>query len=357
MKIANILLEFDNENNQEYIEKSFINYALYLTIRNCSVLSIYKKNIVKSYQNINISNKFLKSLFIKFLELFSLISSWINLIKFEADIAICYSSKSIFFIKSACFFSAKKFPIILICDTLPNKKIEIDYVITHYSNFVKDLVSFGINRDRIFVISHVIDFDRNFIPPVKKNFKKPLKIGSIGKIEAGLNFDKVLKAIKILQSKNIDCEYIIAGFGDDEDRLNLLAIEMHIDNKFKIIPHPENKLDFYNEIDICVMPLSKYNYSEILLEPMLFNTPIIASKTYYCDEVIEDNLHGIKVAIEYDKDIAQLIAENIENMLTHESEAVQMAKRAYYKILDKHSVELISNKIYNICKDIQSKNL
>ena len=116
MKIANILIDSkkkSNENKPINIERSFIDYALYLTKRGAEVLSVFKADEFFREASIEGSSQVLELSSKKFAKIYFIIQLWLKFLDFLPDIVICHSYKSFFFVKFARFFSAKKFPIIL----------------------------------------------------------------------------------------------------------------------------------------------------------------------------------------------------------------------------------------------------
>lgn len=102
------------------------------------------------------------------------------------------------------------------------------------------------------------------------------------------------------------------------------------------------------------MPIESSACDDYILDPMLYSTPIIASYSNHYDELIENNINGIKIKLNPANEIPNLIANSIEIYINDEIDAKQMAKRAYEKIIDHHSSEIIANKIHYIC--VNSKN-
>ena len=356
MKIANILIDskkkFD-ENKTTNIERSFIDYALYLTKRGAEVLSVFKADEFYREASIEGSSQVLELSEKKFSKIYLIVQLWLKFLDFLPDVAICHSYKSFVFVRLARFFSGKKFPIISICSgENPTKFLKSDYIITQNSHLLKELINLGKKRENILIINNSINIENDFKILEKKPFDKPIKIGSIGIISLGKNFDKVLRAMIVLHSRGIECEYSIAGSGDYEDELNLLATELRLEKNLKILGFTNDKKSFFENIDICVMPIGKGFSGESILDAMLYSTPLISSNSYNCDEIIDHDLNGLKINIDDEKLIPTLIADAIEKLIKDENEARQMAKRACEKVFDHYSSEVVANRIFQICNKV-----
>ncbi len=359
MKIANILIDSKKKsegNRVLIIQRSFIDYALYLTKRGAEVLSVFQADEPYREASIEGSSQVLELSSKKFAKIYFIIQLWIKFLDFLPEIAICHSYKSFLIIRLVRFFSAKTFPIISICNNEnPIKFLKSDYIIIHNSYYIKDLIEAGKNRENIFVINNSINIEKDFKIIEKKAFGKPIKIGSLGIISLGKNFDKVLRAMLLLRSRGIECEYSIAGSGDYEDELNLLSTELRLEKNFKILGFVNDKKSFFENIDICLMPVGNGFSSDSLLDAMLHSTPLISSNSYDCDEIIDHGLNGLKINISDEKLIPTLIADAIEKLINNEVEAKQMAKRANEKIFDHYSSEVVANRIFQLCQNAKEK--
>ena len=359
MKIANILIDSkkkSNENRGINIERSFIDYALYLTKRGAEVLSVFKADEFFREASIEGSSQVLELSSKKFAKIYFTIQLWLKFLDFLPEVVICHSYKSFLFVRLARFFCAKTFPIISICNNEnPIKFLKSDYIIINTSYDIKDLIEAGKSRENIFVVNNSINIEKDFKIIEKKGFGKPIKIGSMGIISLGNNFDKVLRAMVVLRSRGIDCEYLIAGSGDYEDDLNLLSTELRLEKNFKILGYINDKKNFFENIDICVMPIVKGLPNDSILDAMLYSTPIISSNSHNCDETIDHGLNGLKINISDEKLIPTLIADSIEKLINDEVGTKQMAKRGCEKIFDHYASEVVANRIFQICQTAKDK--
>jgi len=353
MRIANILINPEKSfDNDMIVERSFVDYALYLTKRDAQVLSIFECDENYREATIEASSKVLEISSNNFFKFINFFKTWIKFIEFNPQIALCHSVKSLRFAKFGRLFAKKSFAIIAIANHDPMKFLSADYIIVRNSLYVHDLIEKGIKRENIFVINNSIEIEKDFKTLKKTPFQKPLRIGSIGFINPNKNFDKVLRSLVVLRSRGFDCSYKIMGSGNFEDNLNMLAIELRLEKNFKIINWDNDKRKFFEEIDICVMPFGNSLNSDFILDPMLYSTPMIVSNSSTWEEIIENNINGIKIDISDESLIANQISDAIEKLVNNESDAIQYGKRAGEKIIDHFSAEVVSNRVYQICKNI-----
>tara|TARA_B100000963_G_scaffold20128_1_gene15220 strand:+ start:1182 stop:2264 length:1083 start_codon:yes stop_codon:yes gene_type:complete len=154
-----------------------------------------------------------------------------------------------------------------------NKKIieilnNVDYVIAN-SNFTKNLaINLGVEENRLIVINPGVD-PANEIPAkdIKKAeelFKgKKQKIITVSRFDKRKNHEKVIMAIRNLKEIYPDIYYLCIGYGDEEENLKKLVVELKLDNQVKFLTDISN--DFKNALiaksNVFIMPSITYKKS------------------------------------------------------------------------------------------------
>ena len=154
-----------------------------------------------------------------------------------------------------------------------NKKIieilnNVDYVIAN-SNFTKNLaINLGVEENRLIVINPGVD-PANEIPTkdIKKAeelFKgKKQKIITVSRFDKRKNHEKVIMAIRNLKEIYPDIYYLCIGYGDEEENLKKLVVELKLDNQVKFLTDISN--DFKNALiaksNVFIMPSITYKKS------------------------------------------------------------------------------------------------
>lgn len=355
MKIVNILFNHKasaHDNQALGVERCFIDYAKYLILNGNELLSITKPNLVYREEVRKTGTQFVELPVFGRADIFSILRMAFLFIKFRADIVICHSGRALFFARMARFFCRKKIPIVAIDHGInPTKFLKADFVLTVNSFFSKELIKAGMPANRALVIPNMIEVPKNFPPLVKKPFGKILKLGSLGRLYPEKNFDKVLRAMVILRDHGIDCEYVIGGVGPVEKSLNDLAKELGLQEKFKILGWTTDKRKFFEEIDIFILPSYAETFGIVLLEAMLYSTPIITSNSWGPDEIIENEIDGLKVSINDDQLVPSLLADAIKKLQSDEDFAKQLAVKASEKFFKKYSADVVGKKLDGILKD------
>jgi glycosyltransferase involved in cell wall biosynthesis len=354
MKIANILFNYKKSTNEKKtlgVERCFIDYAKYLIANGNELISITKPNMVFASDVEKTGSKLFELKATNKVDIISMLRLGLEFFSFKPDAVICHSGRALFFARVARFLVRKKFPIIGIDHGVnPKKFLKADYVLTVNSYFSQQLVRAGKLQDRALVIPNMMEIPPNFTELVKKPFRKSLKIGSLGRLYWEKYFDKVLLAMAILRDRGIESEYVIGGVGPMEKPLKDLAQELKLENNFKILGWVEDKPNFFDSIDIFILPSCYETFGIVLLEAMLYSTPIITSNSWGPDEVIDHEVNGLKVSKDDEKEMPKLIADAIENLVKDEDFAKKLAIKAKEKFFTNYSSEVVAKKLNEIIK-------
>lgn len=360
MKVVNILLNYkkSTHNNQVLgVERCFLDYSKNLVLKGVKVVSVMKSKIFLVDEAKKTNSRVFELPAINQGDIYSIFKlAWLFL-SFSPDLVICHSGRALLFSKIARILVFKKIPIVVVDHGInPLKFISADYVMTVNSHFSKELIKAGKPQDRALVIPNMIEIPENFQPLIKENFPKKIRLGSLGRLSFEKNFDKVIQAMAILKSQNIECEYVIGGVGVEKDNLEKLAKDLNLENNFKILGWVDDKREFFSNIDIFILPSFAETFGIVLLEAMLYSTPIISANSWGPDEIITDQFNGIKV----DKDNSQfvdLIAQAIVKLRDNQDLAHKISQNAYTDLMKKYTSQVVSDKLYQICQQISQKNI
>lgn len=361
MKVVNILFNHKksvHDNKVLGVERCFIDYSRYLILKGAQVASVLKSNMVYAEELKKTGCKTLELPSYNQGDIFSIFRLAILFFNFKPDVAICHSGRALSFARSARFLTRKKFPIIAIDHGInPTKFMKADYVLAVNSHFSRELIKAGKPADRALVIPNMIEVPKDFSPLVKKPFRKPLKLGSLGRLYSEKYFDKVLRAMKILRDRGIESEYVIGGVGPMEKPLNDLAKELQLEKNFKILGWTTDKRKFFDEIDIFILPSFGETFGIVLLEAMLYSTPIITSNSWGPDEVISQGVDGLKVSKDDEEAMPALLADAIEKLMNDENYAKQLALKAQEKFFANYTADIVTKKLYDICEMAMKKGI
>ena len=147
-----------------------------------------------------------------------------------------------------------------------NKKVlevlnSVDHVVAN-SNYTKNLaIDLGVDENRIIVINPGIDpvgeIPKKDLSKAEELFKgKKQRLITVSRFDKRKNHEKVIMAIRNLKEVYPDIIYTCIGYGDEEDNLKKLVIELNLQEQVKFLKDIPN--DFKNALvarsNVFVMP-------------------------------------------------------------------------------------------------------
>ncbi len=360
MKILNTLFNYKKSTSDNKIlgvERCFIDYSRHLIANGHEVVCVTNPKMVYTDAVKATGSKLLELPAWNRVDIYSILRLAFFCLWFRPDAVLCHSGKAMFFVRAARLFCFKKFPVIAVDHGInPKKFLKADAVFTVNSYFSKELVKAGKSPDSAFVMPNMFDVPAGFILPVKPAFRRPVQIGSLGRLYFEKNFDKMVRALPILRARGIECEYVIGGVGPEEEKLNKLAAELGVKKNFKILGWTSDKKTFFDGIDIFILPSYGETFGIVLLEAMLYNTPIITSNSWGPDEVIDEGINGLKVSKDDKEKMPELLADAIERLVKDEDFARKLAANAHQKFLLNYRSEKVGKKLSDTVEKIVQKS-
>lgn len=356
MKIINILFNFKksaHDNQVLGVERCFIDYAKYLTKQGNQVVSVLKNDMVYLDDVKATGSRAVEMSAFGQGDVWTMLRmAWLFL-TFNPDVIVCHSGRALFFARAARLLSFRKVPIVVINHGIRVEKfLKADYVFAVNNYFTQELVKAGMQKDRAIAIPNMIEIPRDFIALQKGTFRKPLRLGSLGRLYPEKYFDQVLRAMAILQKQGFECEYVIGGVGPQQQPLEQLARDLGLEKNFRILGWTEDKKKFFESIDIFILPSWGETFGIVLLEAMLYNTPIITSNSWGPDEIIADSVDGLKVSKDDAEKMPQLLAEAILRLNNDQEFARKLAENAHGKFFAQYSADVVAKRLNDLLAKI-----
>jgi glycosyltransferase involved in cell wall biosynthesis len=137
-----------------------------------------------------------------------------------------------------------------------------------------------------------------------------------------------------------------------EAELNNLAKELKLENNFKILGWTDDKRKFFDSIDIFLLPSWGETFGIVLLEAMLYSTPIVTSNSWGPDEIIVQGIDGLKVSKDDAKKMPEFLADAIERLAKDEEFAKKLAAAAKEKFFANYSAQMVGKKLNDMIAKI-----
>ena len=187
-----------------------------------------------------------------------------------------------------------------------------------------DLVRRGIDADKISVIPCGIDTDfYTHNPDVEPEAGRLLFVGRLKKYKG---VQHLLKAMKLLQQKNIEVKLTVIGQGDYSRSLKLLVGKLNLQDSvtFEGFVSQEEKLLWLQKAWVAVFPSAKEGWGLTVIEANCCGTPVVASNSDGLRDSIIDGKTGILV--KHQDPVA--LADALETILTSTEKRKTLAENA-----------------------------
>lgn len=164
---------------------------------------------------------------------------------------------------------------------------------------------------------------------------------STGQISVRKNHEVIIKALAELNNTNV--KYLIAGFGEEEDRLKKLALELGVTNQVVFAGYRNDVKELLHAVDGFAFPSLQEGLPVALMEAMAVGLPIVCSRIRGNEDLICNGVGGFLVDpynIEGFKKGMELIvngvseemgATNIEMMKNFDIDTVNKKMRQIYR--------------------------
>lgn len=190
----------------------------------------------------------------------------------------------------------------------------------------------------------------NAIPlkEVKKKHipKGKVKLLFIGRLEKQKSIETLLKAIKHLNTKTLENEFHlnIVGEGSLREKLERIASSLKIQDIVSFKGEQKNVDAYYAKSDVFILPSIWEGFGIVILEAFRAELAVIASNVEGPAELIQHNVNGLLFAKKDDKELADKIADLINN----EPKRNVLAKKGYETFSKEYQIDTYVKKLKNL---------
>ncbi|MDO4161760.1 MAG: glycosyltransferase family 4 protein [Pseudomonadota bacterium] len=325
------------------IEQAFLDYNNALLSKGFDVLAITDKRAQINKEMPQHPN--LKQSKIRFshLNIFLIYTFYREFKKYQSDLIIVHSKKAL-----SLVICAAKILGIKVVGVAHNPKFKhLDkcdaiFSITEYQRQI--FIKKGFAAEKIFVIPNMIAEKRPYkpLPP----YKKPPVIGTIGRFDPMKGFPDFVRALALLKQKGIPFRAVLAGgatanYKDEEQEIHRLIQENHLENDIHLPGWIHNKDDFYDQIDIFVLPSKFEPFGIVLLEALIRSLPVVSSLAEGPSEIFARTDAAYLFKIQNPSDMAQKLQDALQNF----EQTKQIAANGYNLLQNNYSLPKVAEKL------------
>jgi len=222
------------------------------------------------------------------------------------------------------------------------RHIKSSNMITTVSESVaKELEEYGLNQDRISVVSNGVD-ENIFYPNKNGNNKIKKYIMYAGRIDREKGLFDLVESANIICNKRKDISFIIAGDGRDINRLKKKIKKIGLQKSFIFLGQIEKDqiIKLYQNATLFILPSYREGLPTVLLEAMSCGLPILATDVRGNRDLITNGKNGLLIP---PKD-PRKIAETILKLLNDKKLMEQLGNNARKTIIKNYTWNAVSNK-------------
>jgi glycosyltransferase involved in cell wall biosynthesis len=199
-------------------------------------------------------------------------------------------------------------------------------------------------------VKHTYYVPNTTIMQPKKEYKMsqvPV-VGVIGRLHENKGFDIFLDAVKNLYDEGLDFKVVIAGDGPKKQELHEQAKALGIYDKIDFMGWIDDKVKFYNKIDIFCLSSRVEPFGIVLLEAMTRTVPIVSTD---CQGPLDIFKNGEDAIVVPKKEYLEL-AKGLKQLIQDPELAKQFAEKSYDKANKEYSPAMLSQRLKTIFNEI-----
>ncbi|MCZ7530352.1 MAG: glycosyltransferase family 4 protein [Acidimicrobiia bacterium] len=156
-------------------------------------------------------------------------------------------------------------------------------------------------------------------------------IGALGRLDEQKGFDVLVRALVDLPGVTA----VVVGEGPERARLDALAGELGVADRFEIVDWPSQPRDWLTTFDVFVLP-SRFEILPLaIVQAMLAGLPIVTTRVGSVDEAVRDGETGVFIAPEQPR----ALAEVVRGLLSDPSRRKKMGEAGRRFALERFSME------------------
>lgn len=207
-----------------------------------------------------------------------------------------------------------------------------DAVTTICNGLRQDLISRGINENKITVIPNAVDpeqfqliGERNATLELQFKLKNKPVLGFLGSFYAYEGLDLLIRALPAIRQKIPGATLLLVGGGPQQERLQQLVYQLQLDDAVLMpgrVPH-KTVMQYYSLVDLLVYPRKAMRLTELVtplkpLEAMAQGVRLLASDVGGHLELIEHGKTGWLFQRDNIEDLAEQAIRALKNFSTND---------------------------------------
>lgn len=227
-----------------------------------------------------------------------------------------------------------------------------DAIVVLAKQFKENLLDLGINPDKIFISSTMVEFSKYFHE--YKKFTRPYKILMCGYLKKEKGPYELLEAASKIIKKFPDTKFVFVGKGEELTRLKQKTKKMKLENNVEFTGYKsgDEKINIFREAHIFAFPSYSEGFPTVILEAMAAGAALVSTSVGGLDDALKDGKNGL--IIKSMPPQPEEIAEKIIQLFKNPKLMKKMSKNNVLEAKEKYDVKILSKEIGKIYEHIIS---
>ncbi len=234
-----------------------------------------------------------------------------------------------------------------------------NYYIAISDSFKDMLVNRGFKKDSIFVAYNGIDFEDipavkdkdDFLSSYRIDYKGRKIVGIVARLDAVKDHETFIKAANRVIKSHKDIIFLIAGDGNDENRLKTMVAEFGLNDNVFFLGYVKDNDAFFNAIDINVLTSISESFPYVILEGARMKKTIISTDVGGINNLIKDGENGYLIKV----GDSEALAEKIISLSEDKKLLNSLGERLYDDVYNNYSSKAMGQRHLEIYKEILNK--
>ena len=227
-----------------------------------------------------------------------------------------------------------------------------DAIVAVSHEIQSELLQHGFAPERIYLIPNGVDLEM-FQRTRSLPSDSPKRFVLLGRRNPQKGIDTALKAFKILDDKGLAASLELKLYGWDyaEWDYRQMARDLEVDQYVSFLPFEENVLEVYQGAYCLILPSVGEGLSNVLLEGMAMELPVIASRVSGSIEVLDQQKNGLLIA----PGSSEALASAMELVLSQPDMAFELGRQARLKVQSHYSLDAVAQKYAELYESLINK--
>ncbi len=263
---------------------------------------------------------------------------------FPPDLAIAHCSRSVSLLKRALNGRA---PVLAVSHSNKVRRLLPADACLVLNRMTRDCFARAGGTKPCFVVPNGIAIDPERAPGASQ-FRQPLRIGALGRLDRVKGFDVFIEALGILRDEGRQFQAVLGGSGSEQHSLVAQARRRGLGDRLVFAGWVDDVERFYAALDILCVPARSDAFGLTPLQAGRAGVPMVLSDVSGHREMFVPDTEALYAAAQDSRDTARQLARLIDDSAL----ASRLRQAAFRKVLDCYSEPVVSEKISYIVENI-----